>query len=506
MTKPLYEPSEWGSLYHNLTVDEALGAGAAGPGKSLVLLCDPLQQIIAEHRRCEDKQDPYYHPWGMSEGKALHLRRTRPMLDETIDRAHRIFKSVDPGVDFTGAGGPGKPASTFIFSSGYKYQFSHCKDPGDWRQYMSNQFTWIGFDELVQFEFQQYENISGRCRSGDPVLRPMCKVRSMSNPMQTGEVETRVSVSDPNWVRKLFVDPAPEGKKLLRRRVVRRDGRVEHLTRIYLPATLYDNPDKEFVDDYERRLLGKSEYIRQALLYGNWYATAGSYFGEDWKSQLHTCRPFRIPDHWPRFRSLDWGFKTPGTVLWWAMDDDENLFCTREYNFRFKTDVEVAQEIKQIEKMDKLWDGNRSQLTGPADTQLWEERGDIGKTKADNMLALGVPWVKADKKSRMTNGIRLLNRIRDHHSGQTTPGVVFFDNCKMCIRTIPAVQTDKDNPECPADGGEDHWLDAAMYAAAYASFGKSGIPRRRKRDEWADDRKYESVLRSHRGRFGYGSF
>jgi hypothetical protein len=502
----LYKPSRWGEIYHNLNVDEALGAGAAGPGKSLVLLCDPLQQVYVENERCLDKCHPHYHPWGMSEGKALHLRRTRPMLDETIDRAHRIFKSIDSSVQYTGSGGPGKPAATFIFPSGYKYQFSHCKDPGDWQQYMSNQFTWIGFDELIQFEFPQYENISGRCRSGDPVLRPMCRVRSMSNPMQSGANNERISISDPQWVRRYFVDPAPEGNKILRHKVTRRDGRVEYITKMYLPATLYDNPDKEFVDDYERRLLGKSEYIRQALLYGNWYATAGSYFGEDWNTRLHVCKPFRIPDHWPRFRSLDWGFKSPGVVCWWAMDDDENIFCEKEYNFKFKTDVEVAHEIQEIERSMGLWDGRRSQLTGPADDQLWEERGDMGRTKADNMMAAGIPWVKADKKSRITNGLRLLNRMRDHCDGQTTPGIVFFENCKMSVRTIPAIQTDSNNIECPADGGEDHWLDAAMYACAYASHGKSGIPRRRKKDEWADDKVFEYRLRQERGQYGYGSF
>jgi hypothetical protein len=328
----------------------------------------------------------------------------------------------------------------------------------------------------------------------------------MSNPMQTGEGNEKISVNNPQWVREYFVDPAPEGRKIIRRKLVNRKGEVSYWSRLYLPATLYDNPDKEFVEDYESRLLSSSEYIRQALLYGNWYATAGSYFGEDWNTRLHTCKPFRIPEHWPRFRSMDWGFKSPGAVLWWAMDDDGNLFCEREYNFRYKTDIEVAKEVREIEKAHGLWGAGRSQITGPADTQLWEERGDTGKSKAQNMADIGVHWIKADKKSRKVNGIRLLNRIRDHHNGETTPGVVFFDRCKMSIRTIPAVQTDSHNPEWPADGGEDHWLDAALYACAFASHDHTGIPPRRTVDRWEDDRRYESTLSANRGQYGYGGF
>jgi len=510
VSKKYYEASKWGNEFHmracpdGSVVDEILGAGAAGPGKSMVLLCDPLQQVYVEHKRCEDKHDPNYHPFGSSEGKALHLRRNRPMLDGTIDRAQRIFKSIDNGVHYSGAGGGGTPATTFTFSSGYKYQFAHCKDPQDWRQYMSNEYSWVGFDELIQFEWQQYENISRRCRSGDPVLRPMCKIRAMSNPMQTGE--GKVSESDPQWVRKYFVDPAPQGRKIIRKKLVNRKGEVKYWNKLYLPATLYDNPDEDFVEDYERRLLSSSEYIKQALLYGNWYATAGNYFGEAWNPRLHVCKPFQIPDHWPRFRSLDWGFKSPGSVLWWAMDDDGNLFCEREHNFKGKNAIEVAKDIRDIEKANGLWDGRNSQITGPADNQLWEERGDVGKPKAQDMADKGVGWIKADKKSRRVNGIRLLNRIQDHDKASNVPGIVFFENCRKCIMTIPAIGTDPHNPEYPADGGEDHWLDNALYACAFASHGRDGIPPRRTRDRWEDDRGYESSLSANRGQYGYGGY
>lgn len=494
--RSLYTPSAWGEEYHAAPFDEVLGAGSAGPGKSLVLLHDPVPQIYVEHERCLDKHHPYYHPWGTSEGWALHLRRTMNRLDQTLDRAHRIFPQIDSGVRISG--------TTFTFSSGYKFQFDHCKDPGDWRNYYSQQYTHVAYDELVEFEWVQYENITSRCRTGDPVLRPMCRVRSMSNPLLADEGAEKVRVSNPAWVRDYFVQDAPEGRKVLRRKIIRPDGRVEYFTKFYLPATLYDNPDKEFVDDYELRLLSRSEYIRQALLYGNWYAQAGSYYGGDWNPNYHICSPFKIPLHWKRFRSMDWGFKSPGCVLWWAMDDDGNIFCEKELTFQYKPADKVAKMIREIEIGLGLWGGRKSKINGPADDQLWEERGDVGKTKAAVMAELGVPWVKADKRSRTTNGLRLLTRIRDHHDFQTTPGIVFFNSCKKCIQTIPSIGTDRNNKECPADGSEDHWHDATLYACAFASYGHKGI-RSIPDDDDDDDDDYQPNTSPRSGNFGYWS-
>lgn len=488
----LYRPSKWQQTFHNLTVDEALGAGSAGPGKTLCLLMEPFQQIAIENERCLREEVP----WGHSRGFALHLRRTRPMLEHTIRASKRIFPAIDPDAHWSAE------KSTWTFSSGYAYQFGHCKDPDSWEQYLSAEFTIIMFDELVQFTQEQYEQISGRLRTSDPVLSRMLKVRSMSNPVMKREAGDAFSQDDPHWVRRYFVEPWPEGRRVLKKVVTRATGEKEELTRIYLPARLHDNPDPEFVRNYERTLLGKPDHIRKALLEGDWWVTPGAYYTDVWNQRLHVCRPFHIPSDWPRFRSMDWGYKRPGTVLWWAMDPDGNLFCEKELTFQLKTDAEVAKRIREIEEHMGLWKGRRSLITGPADTQLWEERGDSGQSKADVMASMGVTWMQADKKSRYTNAQRLMKRLVDHRNGTTTPGIVFFETCKQCITTIPGIQTDPNDPECPMDGGEDHWHDAVLYACAFASHGRRGIPNLRRIDD--DDESMAERAR-YRGRDGYGS-
>ena len=106
----LYQPSKWQREYHQLVCEEALGAGAAGPGKSLCLLMDPIQtQLMTENARLHGDPslagfDESHVMWdiiknnpikpGHSQGRAIHFRRTFPRLEETLSRAHLIFKAI----------------------------------------------------------------------------------------------------------------------------------------------------------------------------------------------------------------------------------------------------------------------------------------------------------------------------------------------------------------------------------------------------------------------------
>lgn len=483
-----YAPSDWGREFHSLDVDEALGAGAAGPGKSMVLTTDPLVIIAIEDVRCIRKDVR----WGESKAKFLHLRRELGMLEETIGRAKRMYKHADPHVEWREEFG--KP--TAIFRSGAKIIFGGCKDLGDYSQYETAEYTRIYYDELRQFEEEQYHQINTRNRTSDPVLAPFVGVRAASNP-------------SPNWVRGYFVDPAPKGRAVLRQQIKSpRTGKVSWKTRTFLPATLYDNPNKAFVEQYERNLLGKPRHIRNALLYGDWYVHVGAYYSEEWRSDLHVIRPFKVPGYWTRFRSLDWGFKTWGCCMWYAVNEDGDLIAEREYNFRHKTATVVAKRIKEIEIEMGLWhEGqNRSKLTGPADTQLWEERGETAVSKAEEMARVGVTWVRANKKSREKNAQRLIGRLQDHGDGTTLPGIVFFDCCHKAIKTIPGIQTDPHNPEEPLKSADDHWHDNVTYACAYRAAPANENSGKDWYDDDEDEKDDDEPDRQRRGAMGYGGW
>lgn len=496
--KKLYEPSAWGHTYHNLPHNEALGGGAAGPGKTMCLLMDPFQQIAVEHNRCLHREHPHHQPWGSSSGHAIFLRRIHPMLADVVKRAHSLFRAVDSEVKWN------ENKHTFTFRSGYVYQFGHCHEENDWRNYLGFEFTWIGWDELITFEEEQYDQVNSRLRSFDPVLRQMLKIRAMSNPMMQRKQGDNFSVKDPNWVRRRFVDEAREGNTTLVKKIKMDDGTIEEWTYIYVPALLKHNPDPEFRRKYEIGLQQMKPHQRQALLRGDWYVTAGSFFGDVWSPQLHVCKPFKIPKEWPKFRAMDWGFKLPGVVQWYAMDPDGNLFCFRELVFQGMQAREVAKAILQIEKGYGLLKKGKSILTGPADTQLWEARGDGTMGKAMEMADEGVMWVPAKKGpgSRLRNAELLYDRLGDHDSGTTTPGIVFFEGCDEVIKLIPSVGTSDKNSEEPADGNDDHALDTAFYACGYASHGKAGLGW--KSSDQDDKDEDDEKPKPKKGRWGYG--
>lgn len=833
---PIYKASKWGEEFAALPYDEVLGAGSAGPGKTTVLIMEPLAQMVMEDQRTRDPNHPYALPPGGSVGWALHLRRTLPMLEQTLVRAQRIFPQIDPGAEWMAS------TLTWRFSSGYRYQFGHCAERDSWDRYMSNEYcmaagnrirmadgslkaiervqvgdmvdtlegprrvsathdtglkpcvratieyqgvtvgtqthptthpvllwtndglrsspspgcthsegrerphgwTWQDFesllcgrpespvkrvslaaaeisgagscdrlprgwqhqrvsvpvvlhgpalrsalesqlkstesfhcdttperlakthlalrllsrvrhwgppqaganawqasdrieetcacddegeltgseiaidsqgrcslclrlrggrllrpkafaresaplqadavggshsassvgvrveiqectqnapssyphfysgagrvrtagahkglmhqeyvgqlrtfdltveganhyigefgvvssqtiicwDELVQFYEEQYRQICTRLRSSDPLLAKMLKIRAMSNPMMKRQAGENFAVDDPQWVKRYFVDPAPRGKVVLSRMVELQSGEKVKRTRMYYPATLYDNPDKDFVRQYDIQLASAPMHIQQALRFGEWNITEGSFFGADWRPQLHVCEPFEIPPNWPMFRSMDWGHKTPGNVHWWAMDDEDNIYCVREMRFQDKTDMDVAKAVRSVEKGMGLWKDQRSTITGPADTQLWEMRGDSLKSKAQVFQEMGVPWRQADKRSRQRNAELVTKRLRDHREGTATPGIVFFSTCRYAITGVPGIQTSLSNSEEPMKGGDDHAYDSVSYACAYASHGRAGLGDRRTDDE----ERYEDELeeRVQRGRYGYG--
>lgn len=496
----IYEPSEWQRAYHATTamgIREVLGGGSAGPGKTTCLLNDCNDQIAIEHERCANKRHRHHQAWGASKGWALHLRRTRTMLDQTIQNSHRLFKSMDSGASWN------EQKTTWTFSSGFKYQFGHCKDPNDFQAYYSSEFSAIYFDELNQFLENQYNQICSRLRSSDPVLSLMLKIRAMTNPFQAHDGGETFVMRDPRWVFKRFVEPDPQGNVVRWRKIKMSDGTVERAGILFMPARLEHNPDPAFRRRYELNLRTMPKHIQKALLDGDWNVTEGSFFSEYWDATLHICKPFKVPSDWRFFRSMDWGYKAPGVIHWWAIDDDGTLFCIKELRFQGKTDIEVAAMVRAIEEILGLWHKNESLITGPADTQLWEQRGGAGKSMGEVFREAGVPWVRADKKSRITNAQHLIKRLRDHDDGTKIPGIVFFSSCKYIINTLPAIQTSAHNSEEPADGGDDHALDSVLYGCAYASKGRGAIPPKRvPRDEWEDEEGGRDTMRS--GRHGYG--
>jgi hypothetical protein len=478
-----------------------LGGGSAGPGKSLTLLWDPIvTQAVIEHGRCTGQLLDEFPPWlaelcrkypirpGESEGHALHMRRSMPQLRENIDRSMRMFPKFDPGATYS------KEHHSWTFSSGYKFTFGHCREENSHEDYLSKQYTHLGLDEGYAFTLKQFEELDARVRSADPVLSQLLRTRIMSNP-------------SPGWLKERFVDPEPKGNVVFRVKVPDPEtGEVHHKLRQFLPAKLDDNPDKAFVKQYKIKLLSKPAHMRARYLYGDWDSMEGGYFEDDYNPQVHIIEPFKIPRDWPKFRSMDWGYKAHGVIGWFALDRDENLYQFYEFTFKLMRDFEVAKRVVEIETMFGFWDkrNRKSRITGVADTQLWEERGDSGKSKAAVFAEHGVYWQPADKASIARNAERVTERLRDYDKDRA-PALQLFRDCRKSAEMFASIGIDELDSTIPDRKSPlKHWFDMHAYAAARASRGRGSISMElHDFDKPENDNDDEPAPRA--SGFGYGS-
>ena len=81
---------------------------------------------------------------------------------------------------------------------------------------------------------------------------------------------------------------------------------------MFIPATVFDNKALMEKDpEYINMLNNLSDGLRQAWRDGNWDMLAGQYFSE-FDRNVHVVEPFPLPEHWKRFRAIDYGLDCLG--------------------------------------------------------------------------------------------------------------------------------------------------------------------------------------------------
>jgi phage terminase large subunit len=154
-------------------------------------------------------------------------------------------------------------------------------------------------------------------------------------------------LSDPTGPRKALVvlNPGPLTHFAFRRFIntrTRDEGvRVVHFS-------LYDNVDN-LPPDYVARLLAtektRPHWFRSFVL-GEWGAFEGAAY-EEFRDEVHVVDPFRVPDHWLRFESMDHGAASPTAWLAWATDEDGNCVVFDEHYEAGRLVSEHAAEVKR---------------------------------------------------------------------------------------------------------------------------------------------------------------
>jgi hypothetical protein len=176
-----------------------------------------------------------------------------------------------------------------------------------------------------------------------------------------------------------------------------------------------------------------------------------------WNSEVHVTQPWEIPNYWPRWRAIDWGFSNPFCCLWLAKDSDTGqVIVYREAYKSQLTDRQQASLIKDLTLPTEVINATY------ADPSMWARKnlGNIVSSTADEYKAMGVVLTQADNDriSGKRKVDRILCRLADGR-----PGLVIFSTCANLVRTLPALPYDKSRVEDVDTSAEDHAYDTLRY-------------------------------------------
>lgn len=298
-------------------------------------------------------------------------------------------------------------------------------------KYQGQEYDWIFMEEATQFIEQEFRGL-GACLRG--VNKIPKRFYLTCNPGGVGH----------HWVKRLFVSREF------------RDGE-NPADYCFIKATVEDNKDlMESSPDYVQALDLLPEDIRNAHRYGDWDALAGTYFSE-FRPEMHTCKPFRIPDEWPRYRAFDYGLDM-FACLWIAVDFSGRCYVYREY---CESDL-VVSDAARVMRACTPPEERVSFTIAPPD--MWNRQKDSGKNMAELFMQNGIGLLKASN-SRIQGWLALKELMKLRKDGK--PGLIIFSDCKSLIEFLPALQHDTKNPsDCAKEPHEiTHAPDALRYFA-----------------------------------------
>jgi hypothetical protein len=377
------------------------------------------------------------------------------------------------------------------FPNGARLRFAYLERDSDADAYQGHNYTRVYVEEAGTFP------------SPRPILKLMATLRSGAGVPVGIRLTGNPGGPGQQWVKARYIDPAPEGYKTFVRTFDNpiTGGTVER-DWVFIPSKLRDNKfllqDPGYVAQLQ--MVGSEDLVK-AWLEGDWTVVQGAFFSE-WRLAKHVIKPFDIPADWLRFRSMDWGSASPGSVGWWAVVGDDTALgdivangpsgsgedgnslvrprtgvlprgCLVRYREWYiasgpgeglkLTAEEVAERIKEHERGDNI-------SYGVLDPSTFKEDG--GPSIAERMSRVGIHFRPADNK-RVSRGThvgsgpmggwdQMRSRLKGDNDGR--PMLVVFDTCLDFIRTVPALQHDTDRPEDLDTEAEDHVADEARYA------------------------------------------
>ena len=441
-----YQPYEKQQLFHNSEATYPLMEGGRGGGKSIALLWEAIRECLL-----------------VAGCNCLLLRRTLTAVEKGGIEDH-FTKYV-----------PKKLYRTFnqskhivTFHNGSKLFFGHIRTEKDLMQYQGAEFLFIGWEELTQFTYSQWDFMKGSNR---------CPIKSFELDGVKWETKPRMAGgTNPNgkgsgWVKALWITKKPPAGMFIP------DYDPAEYEAIH--STYEDNPTYANDKNYIKGLHSITDpVLREAWIPGSWKILAGQFF-QNWDAELHTIggkesrwtlSDVAYLDWQPRWISIDWGFQHACVILWWTIvqvpdpfPDEEGhdrkktiILCYRQLVCRKLNEELLSEQIVSANHTGEVFDKISHIYLSPDRFVSKGSGEDAEHSIADNM---GDVFVKYDMprpqraNNRRVDGWRLCYTMLDME------GVAVLASCRDVVDSIPKLMRSEKDAEDAEKEGNDLFLD-----------------------------------------------
>ncbi|MBA0089156.1 MAG: hypothetical protein HRJ53_29550 [Acidobacteria bacterium Pan2503] len=425
-----YKPQSVQLKFHESEARYPLLEGGRGGGKSTALLWEAIGQCIL-----------------IPGCNCLIVRRTLTAMEKggiedqfTKQVPRKIYRRYN--------------ASRHIvtFHNGSKLFFGHIKNDADLLQYQGAEFVFIGWEELTQFTYRQWDFLKGSNR---------CPIKSYEHKGRMYAVRPRMAGgTNPNgkgsgWVKALWITKKPVGEMAINYDPA--DYEAVHST--FEDNFVYKN-DKDYIAKLQSIV---DPVLRQAWIPGSWDILAGQFF-QNWDPARHV-KVFSecIFEDWQdRWISIDWGFEHSTVALWWTrirvkteFDPDAKrtvILCYRQLVMRQLNEEIIAEKICGANHTGDKFDRVGRIYLSPDRFSKIDQYHSIADKMGDIFVEYDLPRPER-ANNRRVDGWRLCYTLLD------TDGVAVLDSCPDVIDSIPKLQRDEKNIEDAAKEGNELFLD-----------------------------------------------
>ncbi len=446
-----YNPQPRQQKMHAARANQILYGGAMGGGKSHAIRWD-LYECCLRNPGCV----------------AVLVRQTHPQL---LSNHITVCKNEIPGE----LGRFNESRKRFEFTNGSILYFRHCELDDDLNDFQGMEIHVLGVDEAGLLKPEHLIYIRARVRLGS-------FVPTQKFPDGTSVLPRIIFGSNPGgpshaFLKATFIDPAPAEDVFFDKTTADpRDEASKGFRTIFIRATMADN---QYLDG---SYAGQFSLMREDLIKmyrdGDWDVIPGAFF-DCWDRDRHVVLPFKPPEWWTCFRSMDWGMATPFSVGWWCIADGETPVRLRDGShslfkkgamIRYRewygaatdpiTGLAMANKGLKIPPREVAhrilnMSGKERIAYTVGDANMWEVR--VGPSAAEQMLRAGLSLRKADRK-RVTGWQEMYGRLKNEM-------LLVTKDCTEFIRTIPMMQAEDDDPEdVKKRHQEDHVADETRYA------------------------------------------